>query len=168
MGPEWTKKYHLFDNFRGGRTNGFLDAGSGINLADKACVYARHLCKKAGVKFILGWPHGELEKLIVSESSSTKRVTGIQTRDGLSHFADLVVVACTMHYYLLSSGMILTFSFSGGPWSSSVVPEAHRSVEATMGTVMFIDIPSNKQDLRKRFHPDNFPIWRFIEGEGEA
>lgn len=38
MGPEWVKKYHLFDKFRSGRTNGFLDAGSGITLADKVRV----------------------------------------------------------------------------------------------------------------------------------
>ncbi|KAJ5095638.1 hypothetical protein NUU61_004994 [Penicillium alfredii] len=149
LGPEWEKKYHLFDKFRGGRTNGFLDAGSGVNLADKACVYARHLCEKAGVKFVLGQPQGELDQLIVSKSGSSKRVAGIRTRDGLSHLADLVVVAC-------------------GPWTSSVIPEASRSVEATMGTVMFVDIPEDRQDLRKRFHPDNFPIWRFLEGEGEA
>ncbi|KAJ5178948.1 hypothetical protein N7492_002158 [Penicillium capsulatum] len=148
LGTEWGKKYHLFDQFRGGRTNGFLDAGSGITLADKACVYARHLCEKAGVKFILGRPHGELENLIIDKSGAEKRVTGIQTRDGRRHSADLVVVAC-------------------GPWTSSVIPEAHQSVEATMGTVMFIDVPEDRQDLRKRFHPDNFPVWRFIEGEGE-
>lgn len=70
------------------------------------------------------------------------------TADGLKHTADVVVVAC-------------------GPWTSSMVPEAHRSVEATMGTVMFIDVPNDRQDLRKQFHPDNHPVWRFIEGEGE-
>ncbi|KAJ5111990.1 hypothetical protein N7532_000035 [Penicillium argentinense] len=148
LGPEWAKKYHLFDRFRDGRTNGFLDAGSGVTLADKACVYARHLCVKAGVKFILGRPQGELDQLIVERSQSSKRVTGIKTRDGRAHNADFVVVAC-------------------GPWSSSVIPEAHRSVEATMGTVMFIDVPEDRQDLRERFHPKNFPVWRFLEGEGD-
>jgi hypothetical protein len=34
-GPEWAKKFHLFDKFKDGATNGFLDAGSGITLADK-------------------------------------------------------------------------------------------------------------------------------------
>ncbi|KAJ6171845.1 hypothetical protein N7470_000912 [Penicillium chermesinum] len=149
LGPEWAKKHHLFDHFRNNRTNGFLDAGSGVTLADKACVYARHLCLKAGVKFVLGRPKGELERLLIDQSSQGKRVQGIQTRDGQSHFADIIIVAC-------------------GPWSSSVVPEAHRSVEATMGTLMFIDVPSNRQDLRERFHPDNFPIWRFLEGEGDS
>ncbi|OGE50367.1 hypothetical protein PENARI_c017G11325 [Penicillium arizonense] len=149
LGPEWAKKYHLFDNFKDGATNGFLDAGSGITLADKACVYARHLCEKAGVKFILGRPQGELQELITENQDSGKRVTGIKTRDGLSHSADLVVVAC-------------------GPWTSTVLPEAHRSVEATMGTVMFIDIPKDRKDLREKFHPDNIPVWRFIQGVGDG
>lgn len=35
LGPEWIKKYHLFDKYRDGCTNGFLDAGSGITLANK-------------------------------------------------------------------------------------------------------------------------------------
>lgn len=37
-----------------------------------------------------------------------------------------------------------------------------------MGTVMFIDIPEDRQDLRTKFHPDNMPVWRFIQGEGEG
>ncbi|CAG8021745.1 unnamed protein product [Penicillium salamii] len=148
-GAEWGRKYHLFDQFKDGATNGFLDAGSGITLADKACVYARHLCQKAGVKFVLGCPNGELEQLVVERSGNKKQVKGIKTRDGLTHFSDLVVLAC-------------------GPWTSTVLPEAHRSVEATMGTVMFIDIPEDRKDLREKFHPDNFPVWRFIQGEGEG
>lgn len=58
--------------------------------------------------------------------------------------------------------------FSGGSWTSSVIPEAHRTVEATMGTLVFIDIPSDRADLRKKFHPDNFPICRWVEGEGDG
>lgn len=57
-------------------------------------MYARYLCEKAGVKFILGQPQGELKHLIVSETTTSKRVTGIKTHDGLRHYADLVVVAC--------------------------------------------------------------------------
>ncbi|KAJ5758224.1 uncharacterized protein N7511_006918 [Penicillium nucicola] len=148
-GDEWAQKYHLFDKFKDGATNGFLDAGSGITLADKACVYARYLCQKAGVKFVLGRPQGELDHLIVRQNGPDKQVKGIQTRDGLTHAADLVVIAC-------------------GPWTPAVLPEAHRSVEATMGTVMFIDIPEDRQDLREKFHPDVMPVWRFIQGEGEG
>ncbi|OJJ07021.1 hypothetical protein ASPVEDRAFT_154944 [Aspergillus versicolor CBS 583.65] len=149
LGAEWGKKYHNFDHFNNNATNGFLDAASGVTLADKACVYARHLCEKAGVKFVLGKPHGELKQLITEQSGASKKVTGILTLDGRSHSADLVVVAC-------------------GPWTAHVVPEAHRSVEATMGTLMFIDIPEHRKDLREKFHPKNMPIWRFLRGEGDG
>ncbi|CAG8899629.1 unnamed protein product [Penicillium egyptiacum] len=148
-GPKWAKKFHLFDKFKDGATNGFLDAGSGITLADKACVYARYLCQKAGVKFVLGRPRGELEHLITEQDGSDRSVKGIKTRDGLTHPADLVIVAC-------------------GPWTAAVLPEAYRSVEATMGIVMFIDVPEDRKDLREKFHPDNIPVWRFIQGEGEG
>lgn len=37
-----------------------------------------------------------------------------------------------------------------------------------MGTLMFVDVPEDRQDLRSKFHPDNFPVWRFLEGEGES
>lgn len=41
LGSDWFKKYHLFDHFRNGHTNGFLDAGSGITIANK--VRSKHL-----------------------------------------------------------------------------------------------------------------------------
>lgn len=57
-------------------------------------MYARYLCQKAGVKFVLGRPHGELDHLITEGNGSDKRIKGIRTCDGLAHAADLVVVAC--------------------------------------------------------------------------
>jgi sarcosine oxidase/L-pipecolate oxidase len=32
---------------------------------------------------------------------------------------------------------------------------------------MFIDIPKHRQDLWKKFHPDNYPVWSYRRGEGE-
>ncbi len=128
-------------------------------------MYARHLCEKAGVKFVLGKPHGELEQLITEQSGSSKKVTGIRTRDGQSHSADLVVVACECLYLGVKDPMLMSV---GGPWTAHVVPEAHRSVEATMGTLMFIDIPEHRKDIREKFHPKNMPIWRFLRGEGDG
>lgn len=135
--------------------------------SSQACVYARFLCEKAGVKFILGRPQGQLESLVVEGSGSSKKVTGIKTCDGLTHDADLVVVACEYtHCHDESDHRLM--SSQGGPWSSTVIPEAHRSVEATMGTLMFVDVPAERKDLRERFHPSKFPIWRFLQGEGDG
>ncbi|KAJ4186392.1 hypothetical protein NW755_007687 [Fusarium falciforme] len=114
----------------------------------KACIYAKFLCEQVGVKFVLGDPQGKLTSLIVENDGLNKRVAGIKTSDGLRHFGDLVIVAA-------------------GSWTASIIPEAHKTVEATAGTVMFIDIPKHRQDLWKKFHPDNYPVWSYRRGEGE-
>ncbi|KAE9581499.1 L-pipecolate oxidase [Colletotrichum fructicola] len=146
--PKWVEKYHIVDKINSSNTNGFIDINAGITIADKACVYARFLCEKEGIKFVLGDPQGKLEKLITEEKSGHKKVTGLQTCDGLSHYGDLVIVAA-------------------GSWTASIIPEAHRTVEATAGTVMFIDIPKDRMDLREKFHPDNYPVWSYRKGDGD-
>ncbi|KPM38583.1 hypothetical protein AK830_g8002 [Neonectria ditissima] len=147
ISPKWVEKYHVIDKINGGNTNGFIDIQGGITIADKACAYAKFLCEKAGVKFVLGDPQGKLSSLIIESQGQEKRVAGINTCDGLRYFGDLVIVAA-------------------GSWTSSIIPEAHQTVEATAGTVMFIDIPEHRQDLRKRFHPDNYPVWSYRRGQG--
>ncbi|KAK5050880.1 hypothetical protein LTR84_003439 [Exophiala bonariae] len=145
---KWVEKLHAVDKIAGGNTNGFLDIGGGITLADKACTYARFLCLKAGVKFTLGEPQGKIKSLIVNDSGVKKQVIGIKTFDDKEHLGDLVIVA-------------------GGAWSPSIIPEASSAVEATAGTVMFIDVPKQRKDLWDKFHPDNFPVWSYRRGEGD-
>ncbi|KAH6974176.1 FAD dependent oxidoreductase [Ilyonectria sp. MPI-CAGE-AT-0026] len=146
ISTKWVEKYHIIDKVNDGNTHGFLDINAGITIADKACVYARFLCVQAGVKFVLGEPQGKFETLIVENNATQKRVAGIKTCDGKRHFGDLVIVAA-------------------GSWTASIIPEASRSVEATAGTVMFIDIPKHRQDLWKRFHADNYPVWSYGAGD---
>ncbi|KFX99697.1 hypothetical protein V490_01708 [Pseudogymnoascus sp. VKM F-3557] len=148
ISPKWVEKYHVVDKINGGNTNGFIDINAGITIADKACVYARFLCVQAGVKFVLGDPQGKLETLITEHKGPEKKVTGIKTCDSQSHYGDLVIVAA-------------------GGWTASIIPEAHRAVETTAGTVAFIDIPKDRQDLWDRFHPDNYPVWSYRRGEGD-
>ncbi|KAI5461693.1 FAD dependent oxidoreductase [Mariannaea sp. PMI_226] len=148
INEKWVEKYHVIDGINNGETNGFIDIQAGITIADKACVYARFLCEQAGVKFVLGDPEGKLSNLIIEENGTQKRVKGINTCDGKSHFGDLVIVAA-------------------GSWTASIIPEAHQTVEATAGTVMFIDIPKERQDLWEKFHPDNYPVWSYRKGDGD-
>ncbi|RDL31799.1 Uncharacterized protein BP5553_09201 [Venustampulla echinocandica] len=148
VSPTWIDKYHLVDKFNHGNTSGFLDINAGVTIADKSCVYARFLCVKAGVKFVLGEPQGKLESLIYENNGTQKRVIGIKTYDGKRHFSDLVIVAA-------------------GGWTASIIPEAHNAVEATAGTVMFVDIPQDRQDLRRRFHADHYPVWSYQRGAGD-
>jgi sarcosine oxidase/L-pipecolate oxidase len=67
---------------------------------------------------------------------------------------------------LLDSCPILMGVSAAGGWTASIIPEAHRAVESTAGTVMFIDIPKERRDLWERFHPDNYPVWSYRRGEG--
>ncbi|KAJ5155578.1 hypothetical protein N7492_008381 [Penicillium capsulatum] len=146
--PKWVEKLHVADKINDGNINGFLDINAGITIADKACVYARFLCEQAGVKFILGEPHGKVESLVTEQRGPSKKITGVTTCDGQTHLADLTVVAC-------------------GSWTASLIPEASQTVEATAGTVMFIDIPKERKDLWEKFHPSNYPVWSYRRGEGD-
>lgn len=35
ISPKWVEKLHVIDKIAGGNTNGFLDIGGGVTLADK-------------------------------------------------------------------------------------------------------------------------------------
>lgn len=112
--PNWVEKLHVVDTVNNGDTNGFLDIRGGITIADKvkapshkislsgnsvliiylqACVYARFLCEKAGVQFVLGDPKGKFVNFITETNGTEKKVKGIKTADGLRHLGDLVIAA---------------------------------------------------------------------------
>lgn len=114
---------------------------------------------------MLGEPQGKFESLIIENNGRAKRAAGIRTADGKRHFGDLVIVAGMLVLFICD---LLANALEAGSWSASIVPEAHKSVEATAGTVMFIDIPPHRQDLRAKFHPDNYPVWSYRAGEGEG
>ncbi|KAJ2971409.1 hypothetical protein NQ176_g7703 [Zarea fungicola] len=138
FGSKWLEKYHVIDKINNGNTTGFIDIQAGITVADKACVFARFLCEQAGVKFVLGERQGKVAHLIIENTTTTQKIAkGIKTCDGISHFGDLIIVAA-------------------GSWTASIIPEAHKTVEATAGTVMFIDIPKERQDLY--YQGGGFPI----------
>ncbi|KAJ5362208.1 hypothetical protein N7541_003052 [Penicillium brevicompactum] len=149
LDPKWVERASKVHAINNGNTNGFFDIQGGITVADKACVFARHLCVKAGVKFVLGDPKGKFTSFITEKNGRDKKITGIMTADGLRHMSDIVIVAA-------------------GPWSATVIPEAHQTVEATAGTVMFIDIPEERKDLWKKFSPENYPAWSYRKGDGDT
>lgn len=53
----------------------------------------------------------------------------------------------------------------GGGWTASIVPEAHRTLETTGGTVLFMDIPKDRKDIWEKFDPQNYPAWAYRQGE---
>ncbi len=74
---------------RGKDLVGVFDSTAGFVEASKCCIWALHLARKAGVKFVLGQERGRL----ISFLKEGGRTCGIKTTDGQKHRADLVILA---------------------------------------------------------------------------
>ncbi|KAB8293065.1 hypothetical protein EYC80_007425 [Monilinia laxa] len=123
---------------KGQALRGVFDSTAGFLRASKACLWAMHLARKSGVKFVIG-ENGRLASLI---KESDGKVVGVKTADGVSHRAELVIIAA-------------------GSWTPSLLPSVRRILEATAGSVAYIQIPKSRQDLWTRFAPENFPVFSF-------
>lgn len=122
---------------RGLNNVGLVDTIGGTAIADKACRFALHKAQRLGVKTIFGAESGCLVSLVRNGG----RVTGINTRDGRQHSANLVVLAC-------------------GGWTPSLLPQLDGLCETTAGSVALLKIPKSSP-LYNRFAPENFPSWTF-------
>lgn len=138
-----------------GKYHGYLDMIGGFVYADKACRYALHLAQQLGVRFVLDKQAGrfvgflEEQNRSGEEDAKQKKVTGIKTADGKIHPADLTIVAC------------------GGWTPSLILPELDGLCETTAGSVATIHIPEENTQLRRRFSPDNFPVFQWNVRGGE-
>ncbi|KAL8392599.1 hypothetical protein RB595_002698 [Gaeumannomyces hyphopodioides] len=123
---------------RGKRNVGVIEATGGTAVADKACRYALHRASRAGVRFVLDPTAGRLVSLGGG---------GVETADGRTHAARLVVLAC-------------------GAWTPSVLaPRLDGLCEATAGSVAMLRIP-RASPLFARFAPDSFPTWQYRLRDG--
>ncbi|KAF6808334.1 hypothetical protein CMUS01_13915 [Colletotrichum musicola] len=127
---------------RGLHAAGVLDTTGGMAVADKACRFALYKAQTQGVRFVLGAEVGAMESLV---HCGTK-VVGIRTRDGKTHAAKLVIVAC-------------------GGWTPSLIPALDGLCEATAGSVALLKIPP-ESPLFARFAPENFPTWTYKMRDG--
>ncbi|RSH87283.1 hypothetical protein EHS25_003192 [Saitozyma podzolica] len=143
----WSDKLSRFNGLMEGDIHGFLDMDAGFTRADKACQWALHLCKQAGVKFILHPVQGCFDGFIESGCVLNQRVLGVSTKDGVEHRADKVIVAC-------------------GGWTPSIVPATASLLETTGGSVAYVDLPPERTDLWDKFGPDQFCTWSFQSSEG--
>ncbi|KAI0438555.1 FAD dependent oxidoreductase [Xylaria telfairii] len=121
-----------------------LDSSAGFVVAYKACAWAQHLARKAGVEFILHPTKGK----VVGIDTAADQKPRLRTADGMAHDGDLVVVA-------------------GGGWTAGLLPESDGLIETTAGSVATIQIPKDRPDLWTRFAPENFPVisWGMKEGK---
>ncbi|THZ86415.1 nucleotide-binding domain-containing protein [Aureobasidium pullulans] len=138
-----------FDPFnrasRGLKTDGILDMTAGYTLASKACTYALHLCRHAGVHLHLGPSIGTFTSFL---TASTK-IAGIKTADDITHQAALVIVAT-------------------GGWTPSLLSTSQSLLETTAGTVLTINLPPSRPDLWDKYAPENFPVWSWNMGGYDA
>ncbi|KAF2264305.1 FAD dependent oxidoreductase, partial [Lojkania enalia] len=124
---------------RRGKIVGVYDTLGGFVHASKACYWALHLLYNANVRLVLGGNKGTVTKFTRSVQGVTN---GVKTADGLYHQADLVVVAA-------------------GPWTTTLLPHTSTLLEATAGTVAYIQLPPKQQrpDLWDKYAPENFPVY---------
>jgi sarcosine oxidase/L-pipecolate oxidase len=122
--------FHRLKNY------GQLDMTGGFVYADKACYFALHKAETLGVKPVLGGSKGTFLTLLRDQSS---RVVGVKTADGVSHPAELTIMAC-------------------GGWTPSLVPDLDNLCETTCGSVSIFQLPLGSQ-LWERFAPQNYPTW---------
>ncbi|KAI9042020.1 uncharacterized protein KD926_006144 [Aspergillus affinis] len=115
-----------------------LDTHAGFAYADKACRFALYKAESLGVQVILGGKEGTFSSFLEAADS---HITGVRTADGVSHSAELTIMAC-------------------GGWTPSLVTQLDHLCETTAGSVALFQLSPNKA-LWDRFAPENFPTWSY-------
>lgn len=88
---KWEKKSDPFRRKQLGKSLvGVFDSTAGFVEASKACIWVMHLCRKNGVRFVLGEKPGQVSSFLKNGSGKTTRIL---TADGVSHDAKLVILA---------------------------------------------------------------------------
>ncbi|KZT12872.1 FAD dependent oxidoreductase [Laetiporus sulphureus 93-53] len=118
-----------------------LDTTAGYVYPSKACTFLADKLRKKGARFVEGPDEGVFASLQVIDLGGSKRVVGIVTKDGQSHPADLVIVAC-------------------GSATSMLVPEVSAVLEATAGSVVTVRLPPKDQapQLWDKYSHDKWPV----------
>ncbi|KAF9887175.1 hypothetical protein FE257_010429 [Aspergillus nanangensis] len=124
---------------------GVLDTQGGFVYADRACCFALHQAKALGVNLILGGMKGTFSNFLGEANS---HITGVRTADGVSHCAELMIMAC-------------------GGWTPTLVPQLDNVCETTAGGVCIFQLPPDST-LWDRFAPENFPTWTYDMRNGES
>lgn len=134
---------------------GVLDTLGGTILVDQAWNFAVNKVKAAlsDIKVVFDETAGSVDRVLLSSDSlegkdnkNTKRTKGVQTKDGKTHDADLVIWACNPSRACLDSILMPPY-----------LPEATQSLAETVIEVQIS--PDKHQDLWDRLSEDNFPSW---------
>ncbi|PSN64127.1 FAD dependent oxidoreductase [Corynespora cassiicola Philippines] len=122
---------------------GVLDSSGGHAVADKACRFALHKARQYGATFVLDSTAGAF---VSFTTSSSGQVTGIKTKDGKTHEAELTIMAC-------------------GGWTPSLLPQLDGLCETTGGSVIIYKIPRSSP-LWDKLSPERFPSWSWKIRDG--
>ncbi|KAH3669237.1 hypothetical protein OGAPHI_001358 [Ogataea philodendri] len=119
--------------------NGVLDSLAGVVLADKALLWVRYLTEQTGnAVFINGSEKGAVQKILYDGD----KAVGVETKDGVIHEADLVVLAA-------------------GGWTPSFYPkELSPYLECQASTYVTVQIPKDRLDLIAKYQDLPQINWR--------
>ncbi|EYE99693.1 NAD(P)/FAD-dependent oxidoreductase [Aspergillus ruber CBS 135680] len=125
-----------------------LDSLAGFVRCSNACAYYQKVAADKGVEFRFGPAKGAVESLVKSSSeidSGKERVTGIKSKDGQLHNADVVVVAA-------------------GSFSTQILPELSYFLESSAGSLATFKIDPANTELWDKYSPERFPVmtWKSI------
>ncbi|CAH0054767.1 unnamed protein product [Clonostachys solani] len=140
---EWHKKSDPFHRRRQGKSlAGVFDTTAGFVEASKACTWTMHLCRKSGVRFVLGEKAGQVSFFVKSPDGN--KTIGIRTADGKEHRSEFLILAA-------------------GAWTPYLFPTISPMLETTAGSVVYFQLPPQKDapHLWERFSPDNFPVFAY-------
>ncbi|KAI1410405.1 FAD dependent oxidoreductase [Hypoxylon sp. FL1857] len=139
---EWEKKSDPFGRKKQGKTLvGVFDSTAGFVEASKACTWVMHLCRKNGVRFVLGEKDGQVASFI---KNSNGRTIGLRTASGAEYQSELLILAA-------------------GGWTPSLFPPVSSLLETTAGSVVYFQLPPKEQapNLWDKFSPENFPVFAY-------
>lgn len=104
---EWEKKSDPFGRKRQGKDLvGVFDSTAGFVEASKACIWAMHLCRRIGVRFVLGEKDGQVATFIKDASGKT---VGIRTKSDAEYRSKLLILAGKSNTTQLESMVLCRF-----------------------------------------------------------
>ncbi|GJC80854.1 hypothetical protein ColLi_03692 [Colletotrichum liriopes] len=122
-----------------------LDSLAGFTKCSEACAYFYKLALRQGVTFHFGPEKGAFDSIIEESLSASgqKKAVGVKTKDGVSHKADVVVIAA-------------------GSFSTQLLPDLSYHLESSAGSVVTFKVNKNDSALWDKYSPERFPViaWR--------
>ncbi|KAJ9145110.1 FAD dependent oxidoreductase [Pleurostoma richardsiae] len=118
-----------------------LDSLAGFTRSSEACSHFYGAAVSKGVVFRFGPEEGAFESLLEESAGSSggKRAAGLKTKDGMSHSADVVVIAA-------------------GSFSTQLLPELSYHLESSAGSVVTFQIDKKDTELWDKYSPKRFPV----------